>query len=95
MNNSIGHSGLDVYLWDQRVGHLRLDAKRRFVFQYDAEWINKKGAIPLSLSLPLITETFPDDFSRPFFSNLLPEAEIKRIIAQRLQISVSNDFAMF
>ena len=29
-----------------------------------------------------------------FFSNLLPEAEIKRTIAQRLQISVSNDFAM-
>ena len=54
----------------------------------------KKGAVPLSLHLPLRTESYPDDLSRPFFSNLLPEAEIKRVIAQRLQISESNDFAM-
>ena len=94
MNNHIGNPGLDVYLWDQKVGYLWLDEKRRFVFQYDAAWINKKGAIPLSLHLPLRAETYPDDLSRPFFSNLLPEAEIKRTIAQRLQISVSNDFAM-
>ncbi len=94
MKNNIGNTGLDVYLWDEKVGRLWLDEKRRFVFQYDTAWINKKGAIPLSLQLPLRTETYPDDLSRPFFSNLLPEAEIKRIIAQRLQISVSNDFAM-
>jgi serine/threonine-protein kinase HipA len=52
MNNSIGNPGLDVYLWDQKVGRLWLDEKRRFAFQYDAAWINKKGAIPLSLHLP-------------------------------------------
>lgn len=94
MNNSIGNPELDVYLWNQRAGHLWLDEKRRFVFQYDAEWISRNDAVPLSIYLPLRTEIFPDDLSRPFFSNLLPEAEIKRTIAQRLQISVSNDFAM-
>lgn len=94
MIEKIGEAGLDVYLWDQLIGRLRLDEKRHFVFQYDAGWINKKGAIPLSLHLPLRTDIFPDDLSRSFFSNLLPEAEIKRIIAQRLRISVSNDFAM-
>ncbi len=94
MNNPIGNPGLDVYLLDQKAGRLWLDEKRRFVFQYDAAWINKKGAIPLSLHLPLRTEIYPDDLSRPFFSNLLPEAEIKRIIARQLQISVNNDFAL-
>lgn len=94
MNNHSGNQGLDVYLWDHLAGHLRLDEKRRFVFQYDVEWIKKKNAIPLSLHLPLRTDIYPDDFSRPFFSNLLPEAEVKRIIARRLQISASNDFAM-
>ena len=82
MNNNDGNPGLDVYLRDQKVGQLWLDEKRRFVFQYDAEWIRQKGAIPLSLHLPLRAETYPDDLSRPFFSNLLPEAEIKRVIAQ-------------
>jgi len=86
--------GLDVYLQEQKIGRLWLDEKRRFVFQYDAEWIRKRGAVPLSLHLPLAAESYPDDQSRSFFSNLLPEAEIKRIIAQRLQISESNDFAM-
>jgi serine/threonine-protein kinase HipA len=94
MNNNSGNQGLDVYLWDHLAGHLRLDEKRRFVFQYDAEWIKKKNAIPLSLHLPLRADIYPDDLSRPFFSNLLPEAEVKRIIARRLQISASNDFAM-
>lgn len=94
MDNNIGNRGLDVYLGGQKVGRLWLDEKRRFVFEYDAAWVGKKGALPLSLHIPLRVETYPDDFSRPFFSNLLPEAEIKRIIAQQLQISVSNDFAM-
>jgi len=85
---------LDVYLQERKIGRLWLDEKRRFVFQYHAEWIGQQGAVPLSLRLPLQAEPFPDDLARPFFSNLLPEADIKRVIAQRLRISENNDFAM-
>jgi serine/threonine-protein kinase HipA len=92
--NDQDQPGLDVYLREQKVGRVWLDEKRRFVFQYDAAWIGWKGAVPLSLRLPLQAEPYPDDLARPFFSNLLPEAEVKRIIAQRLQISENNDFAM-
>lgn len=87
-------SGLDVYLQEQKIGRLWLDEKRRFVFQYDAEWIGQRAAVPLSLSLPLQAEAYPDDLARPFFSNLLPEAGIRRVIAQHLRISEKNDFAM-
>ncbi|MFZ3046418.1 MAG: type II toxin-antitoxin system HipA family toxin [Desulfatirhabdiaceae bacterium] len=86
--------GLDVYLQEQKIGRLWLDERRRFVFQYDAAWIERQGSVPLSLYLPLQAEPYPDDLSRPFFSNLLPEANIKWIIAQRLRISENNDFAM-
>lgn len=86
--------GLDVYLREQKIGRLWLDQQRRFVFQYDAVWIGQQSAVPLSLRLPLRAEPYPDDLARPFFSNLLPEADIKRIIAQRLGISENNDFAM-
>jgi serine/threonine-protein kinase HipA len=86
--------GLDVYLLEQKVGRLWLDKKRRFVFQYDGVWIRQQGAVPLSVRLPLQAEPYPDDSARPFFSNLLPEADIKRIISERLRISTSNDFAM-
>ena len=96
MHNSAdkGFSGLDVYLQEQKIGLLWLDEQRRFVFQYDAEWIKQPNAVPLSLRLPLKADPYPDDFARPFFSNLLPEQEIKRVIAQRLQISENNDFAL-
>lgn len=96
MNNHLAKNfpGLDVYLHEQKIGRLWLNEKRRFVFQYDTEWIGQQGAVPLSLSLPLRAEPYPDDLARPFFSNLLPEADIKRVIAQRLRISQNNDFAM-
>jgi len=94
MNKPIGNTGLDVYLGVHLVGRLWLDDKRRFVFQYDASWIAKKNAVPLSLRLPLRPDRYADDFSRPFFSNLLPEAELKQIIARHLQISAGNDFEM-
>ncbi len=85
---------LDVYLQQQKIGRLWLDEKRRFVFQYDKGWIGHQGAVPLSLHLPLRAEPYADDLARPFFSNLLPEADIKRVIAQRLRISKNNDFSM-
>lgn len=96
MNNHLAKDfpGLDVYLQEQKIGRLWLDEKRRFIFQYDTEWIGRQGAVPLSLLLHLRSEPYPDDLARPFFSNLLPEADIKRVIAQRLRISVNNDFAM-
>lgn len=85
---------LDVYLRSRKVGQLRLDAGRRFVFQYDAAWQADPAAVPLSLRLPLRAEPFADDRTRPFFSNLLPESEPRRIIARRLGLSERNDFAL-
>lgn len=85
---------LDIYLHGDLAGRLWLDGKRWFTFRYDRKWLAKTGAIPLSLSLPLREEPFEDDASRPFFANLLPEAEIRRIIARRLGISEQNDFAL-
>ena len=71
-----------MYLGVQLVGRLWLDECRRFVFQYDAEWQTYQGATPLSLSLPLQEKPYVDDAARPLFSNLLPEAEIRNMIAR-------------
>jgi serine/threonine-protein kinase HipA len=94
MPKSVPEPRLDVYLRDDLVGRLWLDERRRFVFQYERKWLETHGATPLSLSLPLREQPFLDDAARPFFSNLLPEAEIRRVIARRLRISEKNDFAL-
>ena len=85
---------LNVFLHHFLVGKLRLDDRRRFVFQYDSCWLERPEAIPLSLSLPLRTQPHEGDASRPFFSNLLPEAGIRQAIARRLGVSEQNDFAL-
>jgi len=87
-------SDLNVYLRDEKAGRLWLDEGRRFSFQYDPEWLNSGGAVPLSLRLPLQTEIFEDDLARPFFANLLPESDLRRMIARKLGLSEQNDFAL-
>ncbi len=85
---------LAVYLNQQHVGQLALDGQRRFVFQYHATWLADEQAVPLSLSLPLRAAPYSDDSARPFFANLLPEAELRSAIARKLGLSDKNDYAL-
>lgn len=85
---------LDIYFQERLAGHLLLDRKHRFVFRYAEEWLKSPFAIPLSLSLPLTEKPYEDDAARPFFSNLLPEADIRQAVARKVGISEHNDFAM-
>ena len=94
MSNGAVGDRLGVYLHERLVGYLWLDERRRFIFQYDMAWIDRPGSIALSLALPFQREPYTDDLARPFFANLLPEAEIRRVIARRLGISEKNDFIL-
>lgn len=85
---------LNVFLHNLPVGKLWLDEKRRFVFQYDQRWLESPEQMPLSLSLPLRSKPYEDDSSRPFFSNLLPEAGLRQAVARKLGVSEQNDFAL-
>lgn len=85
---------LNVYLRGDKIGRLRLDAERRFVFAYDQAWLGNAAAVPLSLHLPLQAEPFADPKARPFFANLLPESDLRRALARKLGLSEQNDFAL-
>ncbi len=84
---------LDVWLFADRVGTLGL-VEGRLNFCYAPAWLEQPNAVALSTSLPLQTETFDDHKSRPFFAGLLPEGQMRRLIAQQFQISDQNDFAL-
>jgi serine/threonine-protein kinase HipA len=83
-----------VYFQDHYVGNLIQDNRQQLTFSYNADWLNNAERAALSVSLPLRTESFTDSEARPFFTNLLPEADIRRLIASRLGISEGNDFAL-
>lgn len=84
---------LEVWLFADRVGTLAL-VEGRLSFCYAPSWLSRKDAVALSASLPLQGEPFDDRRSRPFFAGLLPEGQMRRLIAQQFQISGQNDFAL-
>jgi serine/threonine-protein kinase HipA len=66
----------------------------RLNFCYAPGWLSHKDAVALSASLPLQAEPFDDGKARPFFAGLLPEGQMRRLIAQQFQVSGQNDFAL-
>lgn len=84
---------LDVWLFADHVGTLSLQ-DGRLNFKYTQTWLGQSNAVALSVSLPLRAEPFDDHQSRPFFAGLLPEGQMRRLIARQLQVSGQNDFAM-
>ena len=72
---------LSVYLHISLAGYLWLSDTNRYSFQYDPDYLENPEAIPLSLSLPMREAPYTNDTARPFFSNLLPEGEVRSLIA--------------
>lgn len=84
---------LGVWLFADRVGTLAL-IEGRLNFCYAPDWLSRSNAVALSTSLPLQAEPFDDRKARPFFAGLLPEGQMRRLIAQQFQVSGQNDFAL-
>jgi len=84
---------LDVWLFAERVGTLAL-VDGRLNFCYAPSWLSHKDTVALSASLPLQAQPFDDRKTRPFFAGLLPEGQLRRLIAQQFQVSGHNDFAL-
>jgi serine/threonine-protein kinase HipA len=84
---------LGVWLFAERVGTLSL-IEGRLRFRYSPDWLLRPDAVTLSSSLPLQAESFDDHHTRPFFAGLLPEGQLRRLIARQFQVSSQNDFAL-
>ena len=84
---------LEVWLFADRAGTLAL-VDGRLSFCYAPGWLSLPNAVALSASLPLQGEPFDDHRARPFFAGLLPEGQMRRLIAQQFQVSGQNDFAL-
>jgi serine/threonine-protein kinase HipA len=84
---------LEVWLFADHVGCLAL-VNGRLNFSYAPSWLARPNATALSISLPLQTDPFDDHKTRPYFAGLLPEGQMRRLIAQQFQVSGQNDFAL-
>ena len=84
---------IGVCLFDHPVGTLSL-VGGRLSFRYRPDWLMQPSPVALSQSLPLWPEPFDDHQCRAFFAGLLPEGNLRRLIAQQCQVSSQNDFAL-
>lgn len=84
---------LEVWLFADRVGTLAL-VDGRLSFWYAPGWLSHRDAVALSASLPLQAGPFDERKTRPFFAGLLPEGQMRSLIAQQFQVSGQNDFAL-
>jgi len=71
---------MGVWLLDQPVGILSL-VGGRLSFQYRHDWLALPNAVALSQSLPLGPDAFDDQQCRAFFAGLLPEGNLRRLVA--------------
>jgi serine/threonine-protein kinase HipA len=75
-----------VFLHDAEVGAVDGD-RGRISFRYLE---TAAGLPPISLRLPYRADAYADGDARPFFENLLPEAEFRRLLAGALRLSDGN-----
>lgn len=76
---------LRVLLNNHLVGRLLKEPGGAIFFHYDASWLAKENAIPVSLSLPLREDAYKGERVVAVFENLLPDSEaLRRRVAERV-----------
>lgn len=79
---------------DLVVGLLTHTQSGRLTFQYETAWLENTNAFPVSVSMPLGSDLFQDNVTRPYFSGLLPEGPIRETVARKLGVSPRSDFKL-
>ena len=82
-----------VKLSGQTVG-LIVESVGETTFTYSQDWLNKPGAVPVSLTLPLRERPYVSTGLHPFFENLLPEGWLLEVASKKLKISKDDAFGL-
>tara|TARA_R110002126_G_scaffold173969_3_gene322577 strand:+ start:42237 stop:43178 length:942 start_codon:yes stop_codon:yes gene_type:complete len=83
---------LYVIYENQRVGIFSRDDNLVSSFSYDEQWQIGKHSFPLSLVMPLSTQTFNNKITLSFFENLLPEGDVRDALERSHHIQGSFEF---
>lgn len=86
---------LIVLLNDRTIGQVKENERSVLTFEYSAEWLSERSAIPLSLSMPLGRPRHEEGAIRPFMWGLLPDNEqTLESWGRRFGVSPRNPFAL-
>lgn len=85
---------LDVYFAETLCGRLEQDDAGALSFAYAQSYLDLRQSPPISVSMPLRAEPWPDRQVRPFFSGLLPDEGARQRLASALGVSAGNAFGL-
>ncbi len=85
---------LDVYFGERLAGILEQDDSGSLTFTYGAAYLADGQPRPISFSMPLREEPYPDRVTRPFYSGLLPDEGARQRLAGALGVSAGNTFGL-
>lgn len=67
-------SELFVSMNGEKVGRLSRASSGKLEFRYETSWLSSKSGRPLSLSMPLASQSYSGDVVENYFDNLLPDS---------------------
>jgi len=81
-------------LFDDEVAGLLEETPDGVRFTYDARWLEREDAQPVSLTLPLCAKAYASRTPHPFFLGLLPEGWLLAISLSALKLSPDDVFGL-
>ncbi|TDQ28019.1 type II toxin-antitoxin system HipA family toxin [Phyllobacterium brassicacearum] len=89
------HAPLNVFLNSRHVGVLRRESTGAIDFQYGRDWLDWRGTLPVSLSLPLREDRYIGSPVINVLDNLLPDSNpVRKRVAQRVGAEGTDAFSL-
>ena len=85
---------IPVFYETYQVANLSLEGAGKLSLAYDKRWLATPAAFPISLSLPLVPDTYGADLVHPWLANLLPEERQLAALAKIIGVDRNDTIAI-
>lgn len=76
----------EIYVNDTKAGVLK-ETDSGYRFEYDSDYLGQEGAAPVSLTMPLMAETYESQVFFPFFDGLIPEGWLLDVVEETWKVN--------
>lgn len=83
-----------IYYEQFSVGYIEVHDSGVLSFVYDQRWLATKSSFPLSVTMPLADQIYPDQVITPWLANLLPEEQQLLTLSRALGLSSTDALAI-
>ena len=82
-----------VYIQNHFAGIIA-ETEEGYTFRYDKEYLQRKDAVAVSLTLPWQQEAYETTILFPFFDGLIPEGWLLGVVSRNWKINPNDRFGL-